>query len=176
MRGGSNQNIGNFEAQGQPPYQQPPYQQQYQQPPPQYPGYGPPPGAPPGPPMAPMAPAGRPAGVTILAVLYFIQGIMMLLVPILISVCLVSMFSVPGVEEEAGGDIFAAGAICWIVFGILALIYFLIGFGLLKGQNWARIVAIIFAIIGLLNVPIGTIISIIILWYLFKPEIKAYFT
>jgi hypothetical protein len=125
--------------------------------------------------MAPMPPAGRPAGVTILAVLYFIQGILMLLVPIMVSVCLASMLSLPGVEE-AEGDIFAAGALCWIVFGILALVYFLIGFGLLKGAGWARIVAIILAIIGLFNVPIGTIISIIILWYLFKPEIKAYFT
>jgi hypothetical protein len=60
VRGGSNQNIGNFEAQGQPPYQQPPYQQQYQQPPPQYPGYGPPPGAPPGPPMGPYGPPAKP--------------------------------------------------------------------------------------------------------------------
>ncbi len=125
--------------------------------------------------MAPMAPAGRPAGVTILAVLYFIQGILMLLVPIMVSVCLASMLTVPGVEE-AEGDIFAAGALCWAIFGILALVYFLIGFGLLKGAGWARIVAIILAIIGLLNVPIGTIISIIILWYLFKPEIKAFFS
>ncbi len=64
---------------------------------------------------------------------------------------------------------------CWLVFGIIALVYFLIGFGLLKGKGWARVVAIILAIIGLLNVPIGTIISIIILIYLFKPETKAFF-
>lgn len=168
MRGGLNQGIEYFEAQQ--PYQPPP--QQYQPPPGQPPGYGPPPGAPP---MAPMAPAGRPAGVTILAILYFIQGILMLLVPIMLTVCLASMLTVPGVEE-AEGDIFAAGALCWAVFGILALVYFLIGFGLLKGAGWARIVAIILAIIGLLNIPIGTIISIIILWYLFRPEIKAYFS
>jgi hypothetical protein len=119
---------------------------------------------------------GRPTGVTILAVLYFIQGIMMLMVPIIFSMCLGSMFSLPGVEESGADEgLFAAGAMCWIVFGILALFYFIVGIGLLKGQNWARIVAIILAIIGLLNVPIGTIISIIILLYLFKADVKAYF-
>lgn len=171
MDGIANQNLGNFEA-----------QQEYQ-PPPQQPGYGPPPGAPPPgapygapPPMPPAGPMERPTGVTILAVLYFIQGILMLMVPIMFSICLGSMLSLPGVEESGGGDdLFAAGLMCWLVFGIIALVYFLIGFGLLKGKGWARVVAIILAIIGLLNVPIGTIISIIILIYLFKPEVKAYF-
>jgi hypothetical protein len=122
-----------------------------------------------------MAPMERPMGVTILAVLYFIQGILVLIIPIMISMCLASMFSVPGVPEDAGDDIFAGMALCWIVFGIIALFYFIVGIGLLKGQNWARIVAIILAIIGLINIPLGTIISIIILIYLFKADVKAYF-
>jgi hypothetical protein len=126
--------------------------------------------------MGPAPPMGRPMGVTILAVLYFIQGILMLMVPIMITVCLASMFTLPGVEETGTDEgLFAAGALCWIIFGIFALLYFAVGFGLLKGQGWARIVAIILAIIGLLNIPIGTIISIIILIYLFKPDVKAYF-
>jgi hypothetical protein len=122
-----------------------------------------------------MAPMERPMGVTILAVLYFIQGILVLIIPIMISMCLASMFSVPGVPEDAGDDIFAGMALCWIVFGIIALFYFIVGIGLLKGQNWARVVAIILAIIGLINIPLGTIISIIILIYLFKADVKAYF-
>ena len=126
--------------------------------------------------MPPAGPMERPTGVTILAVLYFVQGIMMLMVPIMVSICLAEMFSLPGVEESGGGDeLFAAGLMCWLVFGILALVYFLIGIGLLKGKGWARIIAIILAIIGLANVPIGTIISIIILIYLFKADVKAYF-
>ncbi len=176
MEGISNQGIGNFEAQQQ-PYQPPPGQPGYG-PPPGQSGYGPPMGAPPpgyGPPPGPMAPMERPTGVTILAVLYFIQGIMWLLFVVILSVCLASMFTMPGVPEEAGDDIFAGMAMCWIVFGIIALFYFIVGFGLLKGQNWARVVAIILAILGLVNFPIGTIISIIILIYLFKADVKAYF-
>ena len=67
------------------------------------------------------------------------------------------------------------GIVCWAVFGIIALLYFVIAFGLWKGMGWARMVAIIFAIIGLLGFPIGTIISIVILVYLFKDDVKAYF-
>jgi hypothetical protein len=122
-----------------------------------------------------MAPMERPTGVTILAVLYFVQGVMMLIFPIMFSICLASMMSLPGAEEADTGGALGAGILCWAVFGILALFYFIIGIGLLKGQNWARVVAIIFAIIGLINVPIGTIISIIILIYLFKADVKAYF-
>jgi hypothetical protein len=119
---------------------------------------------------------GRPTGVTILAILYFIQGIMWLAFAVIASVCLASFLTLPGVEEADTGGALAVGAICWVVLGIIALFYFIVGFGLLKGQGWARIVAIILAILGLLNFPIGTIISIIILLYLFKEDVKAYFS
>lgn len=124
---------------------------EYQQPPP-------PPGG--------QRPKERPTGVTILAVLYIISGLMMLSVPVMFSAMIpfeISFFA------EVGG------VVCWAVFGILALLYFLVAFGLWKGQGWARMVAIILAIIGLINIPIGTIISIVILIYLFKDEVKAYF-
>ena len=66
-----------------------------------------------------------------------------------------------------------------IVGGVIALIvavlYIITGWGLWTMKSWARIVAIILAIISLLSFPIGTIIGIVILWYLFKPEIKEVF-
>ena len=113
------------------------------------------------------APRTRPTGITILAVLYIIEGLYLLALPLFFTAMLSGMMGMPGVAAITG--------ICWAVFGILALIEFLIAYGLLKGLRWARIAAIIFAIIGLLGIPIGTIISIIILWYLFKPEVKEWF-
>jgi len=59
-----------------------------------------------------------------------------------------------------------------IAIGILDII---IGWGLWSLRKWARTVAIVLAVIGLISFPIGTIISIITLWYLFKPEIKTWF-
>ncbi|GEM_PF-1074267 len=166
---------GNYQP---PQYQQPPpqqYPQQYPQqgyqqpPPPPPPGYQPPPPPPPGygpQPYGPPRPTQRPTGITILAVLYILEGLMVLATPIFMTVLL---------GGTAGTEGLKISGACWAVFGVLALIYLLIAYGLLKGQSWARIVAIIFAIFGLLNFPIGTIISIIILIYLFKPEVKAWF-
>ncbi|MFP4143486.1 MAG: hypothetical protein ACLFSM_09985, partial [Thermoplasmata archaeon] len=105
----------------------------------------------------------RPTGVTILAVLFFIDGIVMLLIPAFFM----GMIPIDVFPEMT--------MICWGVFGLLALVYFGIGYGLYAGKGWARTVAIILAIIGLLGFPIGTIISIIILIYLFKDDVKAYF-
>ena len=66
-------------------------------------------------------------------------------------------------------------SMCLYITIIFGIIYLLVGVGLFTLKKWARILAIIFAIIGLLNVPIGTIISIIILVYLFKADVKAAF-
>ena len=49
------------------------------------------------------------------------------------------------------------------------------GIGLLQGKEWARILAIIHAVLNVLNVPIGTVIGVLVLVYLTRPEIAAYF-
>jgi len=108
----------------------------------------------------------RPTGITILAILYVLGGLMMLSVPAFLT-ALIPM-EVPFLAE--------IGIICWAVFGLLAILYFVVAWGLWNGKGWARMVAIVLAILGLLNFPIGTIISIILLIYLFKDDVKAYFT
>ncbi len=49
------------------------------------------------------------------------------------------------------------------------------GIGLLQGKRWGRIVGIVNAALSLLLVPIGTVIGILILIYLLKPEVREYF-
>ena len=126
-------------------------------------------------PVPPPAPKERPMGVTILAVLYGIEGLYCIFAAHLVD----SVFGfITGTIDGMPlvGDIVETVNLCiMVVLIIIAIFYFLVALGMLKGQNWARRIGIIFAIIGLLNIPIGTIISIIILIYLFKPEIKEYF-
>ncbi len=135
-------------------------------------GDTPPPPAP-APPPPVMAPKERPTGVTVLAVLYFIQGIMMMVTGYLIDSMFGDMFSLLGDLSGSGDG--GLGMMCILPFVILGIFYFIIGLGLLGMKGWSRKLAIVFAIIGLIGVPIGTIISIIILIYLFKPEVKAAF-
>ena len=108
----------------------------------------------------------KPAGVVILAVLYGLEA--------LVTLGLGALFVAGGgfIGLGLGGGIFAGLGIGILIVGLIQL---LIAWGLWTLQSWARTIAIIFAIIGLIGFPIGTIISIIILWYLFKPEIKEAF-
>ncbi len=104
----------------------------------------------------------RPTSITILAILYILAGVMW--------IGMGAFFGIVGLDFLP-----ALGAICFAVPAILGVLYLVIAIGLWTGQNWARMVAIIFAVIGLLGFPIGTIISIIILILLFKDNVKAYF-
>ena len=108
----------------------------------------------------------RPSGITVLAVLYWLSAIVAILGGLTYSSGL--LYFVP----------LAFLALFWIVGAVLIVIGILdivIGWGLWSLRKWARTVAIVLAIVGLISFPIGTVISIITLWYLFKPEIKACF-
>jgi len=58
---------------------------------------------------------------------------------------------------------------------LIGLIVLIITWGLWNLKEWAWFIAVVFAVLGLLHFPIGTLINLFILWYLFKPEVKAAF-
>ena len=67
-----------------------------------------------------------------------------------------------------------------VITGILsfamAILYLIVGLGLWTVKPWARIFAIILAIASLLMFPVGTIIGIVALYYLFfRTEVTAAF-
>ena len=69
-----------------------------------------------------------------------------------------------------------------LVLLILAVVGFIMTWGLWSGKSWARIITMILAVIGIVtgifNLP-GSLISILInigiLYYLTRPQIKAYY-
>ncbi|WP_083872030.1 hypothetical protein [Aciduliprofundum sp. MAR08-339] len=115
-----------------------------------------------------------PMGLNVLSILYIVEGIFWLIYPVFYAFLLAGYL-----QEYYGhvplGHLFANTICCWIGSIIIASIYFGIAAGLKKGMPSAWIWAIVFAIIGLFNVPIGTIISIVILVYLFTPNVKEWF-
>jgi hypothetical protein len=67
----------------------------------------------------------------------------------------------------------------------LALVTFLLalslpgligGFGLLKRQNWARILLIVLSALNLINIPFGTILGAYGLWVLLNKDTERLFT
>lgn len=128
-----------------------------------------------------------PTGVKVISILYYI-GAAFLAIGGLISILgggLISslLSDIPGLGL-IGGAFFVILGIFFIAIGVL---YFFIGRGLWKAQSWARIVAIIFATLGVLgsifSLFSGSLFSIVwliiygfILWYLaFSEEVKKAF-
>lgn len=125
----------------------------------------------------------RPTGITILAVLAIIGG--------LLGLCgSAALFGLSGLGAVAGD--LSSGA-TGVLFGVIGLIssvlYLAFGFGAWSLRPWAWMLGIVgagFSVLSnvlslltgnatILSVLLSLVISGVILWYLFRPEIKAAF-
>jgi lysylphosphatidylglycerol synthetase-like protein (DUF2156 family) len=117
----------------------------------------------------------RPLGVTIIAILTAIGGIVFLVSGIagVIAAPLVSDF----------GGVSAGIGIILLVIGIAFLV---VAYGLWKGMRWAWTITLILSVIGIIMAiasiavgNVGAVVSIIIhgvvIYYLYRPNVKAYF-
>jgi len=145
----------------------------------------------------------RPGGVTILAILEGIASVVMLVASV--GLIILGSFLAAGgwdliPEEElaegllqapwastfTGGQIMAVTTAFLIGIGMVLLILAALGFimtwGLWTGKSWARTITMILAVIsivtGIFSLPgnlISIIINIVILYYLTRPHIRAYY-
>jgi uncharacterized membrane protein (DUF2068 family) len=133
----------------------------------------------------------RPTGVTILAIIQMIGGVLSLLIGI--SGLFFGGLMVSGVADNTSGAAAAAevgplmvtGGIGAIVSGILGL---LAGYGLFTLKGWGWTLAMVFSVLNIIhnalglfrgaNIPgaiVGIVISGLILYYLFTPTVKRAF-
>jgi hypothetical protein len=121
----------------------------------------------------------RPLGVTIVAILMIIEGIFLILGGI-------AGIAVGGIMADelgiAGGAIIATSSV-GLALGIAGLF---IAWGLISGKGWAWIITIIItiimAIVNIISIAsgryehiFGLIINGVILYYMYRPQVKAYF-
>jgi type II secretory pathway pseudopilin PulG len=108
----------------------------------------------------------RPGVVSLLAVLQFFSGPLMLLG---------GAFALFASLSGEGGErlIFMGVGAFYVVFGILSIVC---GIGLWQLKRYGRTLQIVFSCIGLLAIPIGTLISGLILAYMYKPGVKVLFS
>jgi len=78
-------------------------------------------------------------------------------------------------EAEAGLILTVVGIFVGVILVALALPGIIAGYGLLKRKSWGRMLAIIVAILGLLNFPLGTAVGIYSLWVLLPEDAAPYF-
>lgn len=108
----------------------------------------------------------RPATISLLAVLQFIAATFWFLFGLLLLAA--ALFS----PDADSTSVLVAGLLIW---GLAAL-QLACGLGLWRLQSYGRTIQLILGWIGLLGFPVGTVISILILLYLFKPGIKLLFS
>jgi hypothetical protein len=128
-----------------------------------------------------------PLGVKIIAILYMVGAVLTALLGILLMFAspIISTFLTAFAPNAAA--LVALGAAALVVMGIITVIIGIvgvfIGLALWRGKNWARIVVIVLAalgvISGLTSLPMGiggAVINGVIVWYLafYKPAVKAF--
>ena len=140
---------------------------------------------------------GRPVGVTILAILNFIGAVFCLLGGIgmiLGGGFIASMLSQGQSSAGAAGILAGLGAAAGVFIIIVGGVSALVGFGLWKLKEWARVVSIVLygisaalQLLGLLGslahfnafAVIWSVfwvaVDAFVIWYLLKPEVKAAF-
>ncbi len=134
----------------------------------------------------------RPTGVTIIAILNVISGIVMLVGGLGLAAISSILPTMTTLDPNASGQLAVAGllGVGGIAVGgiliILGIISFVVAWGLLKGKGWSwsvtMILSIISIVIGVISVVAGSIGSIvniiiagIIIYYLYRPHVKAFF-
>jgi hypothetical protein len=124
----------------------------------------------------------RPFGVTILAILAVIDALVFFGLAALagLIVSWVGIF-MPGVLKVLISGI--ASIFC-VVAAIFGLIYLLLAWGLWSGRGWAWTITFIFTILNLIGSlltvasgigVISLIINLLILYYLTRPHVRAFF-
>ena len=130
------------------------------------------------PPATPAAAAAKPPradGVTLLAVYHFMLAGLLLLATMGLAIPTV-ITAIVGVVEDS--DALIATGILGLLAAVAMVACFVmlaVGFGLWTLRQWARVATIALAVLGLMFVPIGTLIGGATLWYLLKPEVAAEF-
>ncbi len=115
----------------------------------------------------------RPDVIILIAVWQFLHA-----VGAFIGLIAIAIFAFPAVANLDGiartGGLFALsiGALVLLCFTILAAAG---GFGLVNGTELGRILSIVHAALNLPFIPIGTVLGVLVIIYLGKPEVKEYF-
>jgi len=118
--------------------------------------------------------------IRILGILYFLYCILGIIAGLIILIVLSGpgIISLPPLSDLSNGEIILLFELA-ITIGGGAFLVFLIGIlgglGILRQQPWGRQLSLVFSVLILLNIPIGTILGGYSLWVLMSDEGKKMF-
>ena len=105
----------------------------------------------------------RPTGVLIIGILQILFSLVFLLVGLTLT----------SIGTDFSSSFFIPGSIIF-AFGLLMLIPFIFAILFIAGINVARVLMMIGAVLDIISLA-GIIWGIIVLWYLTRPRVRAYF-
>jgi hypothetical protein len=121
--------------------------------------------------------------VKILAILYIVFGALGVLLALLILTIFGGVAGIVGSVTQDQPDARIALPIIGAVGGFIAILLLILsapnvvaGVGMLKYQEWARILTIVLSILNLPFIPFGTILGVYGLWVLFNQQTIALFS
>ncbi len=126
--------------------------------------------------------AGRPTGITVLGILQIIAGILFAAFAAMIG----TMSGVMGGFSHFGEMASIVGGAVMAVLAVLAAFSFLIASALFSGKKWGRTIVIVFSLVNLVmnaaSMTVGNVFSIggiilngVVLYYMWRPHVIAYF-
>ena len=115
------------------------------------------------------------AHVPILGWLLMVGHAIFLVLGVFVFILLTGIGVVSG-EAQALGILAVVGTSVALLLTALALPGIIAGYGLLKRRSWGRVLAIVVAVLSLLNFPFGTAIGVYALWVLCQQAANEYFS
>lgn len=112
--------------------------------------------------------------IVILGWLYIVGHALLLVVGAFVFFLLTGIGVATG-EAEAAGVLGVVGTSVGLLLTALGLPGVLAGYGLLRHRPWARVLAIVVGVLGLVNIPVGTAIGIYALLVLTQEAAQPYF-
>ena len=111
----------------------------------------------------------------LIGILWIVYGALSLLGGAVVIITLMAVSYIPEIGDVGPQVLRIVGMSVGGFLFILAIPKIIGGLGLLKHNEWARILVMILSFLSLLNIPLGTALGIYSLVYLMKPEMIALF-
>jgi hypothetical protein len=115
-----------------------------------------------------------PMHLSVLGWLYIVGNAFFLLLAAFGFFLLPTLAAISG-DADATTILSVVGTVFGLLMTFLALPGMLVGYGLLRHKLWARMWAMILAVLGLVNFPFGTVIGIYALYVLSQQAVIEYF-
>ncbi len=113
--------------------------------------------------------------VQVLGILYIVFGVLGLIGALTVFVVL-GIGGLFSPDEDAALLVVVIGGLIAFIILITSIPGIIAGWGLMKHQNWARILTLVLSFLNLFNLPFGTALGIYGIWILFNDEAVRLFT